>query len=207
MQDHPHDHQNAPSAPDEIPPDPEMILMEMAIRDLLIEKGILTAEEIRQAIEAMESRSPAKGAEIVARAWADRDFKNALLTGANHAVARFGVNMGGVDLCVVENTPTTHNVIVCTLCSCYPRALLGLPPSWYKTKEYRSRVVREPRAVLAEFGTVLPEGTSVVVHDSTADLRYMVLPMRPIRTEQMSETELASLVTRDSLIGVTSVLF
>ena len=137
-----------------------------------------------------------------ARAWTDPAFKALLLENGNAAIRSFGVETGVVELMVVENKPRLHNMVVCTLCSCYPRMLLGIPPAWYKSRPYRSRAVREPRAVLAEFGTVLPDGVELRVHDSTADLRYMVLPERPARTEGFSETELAALVTRDSLIGV-----
>jgi nitrile hydratase len=192
--------------PHEREPDPEIVLKEAALRDLLIEKGIFTADDIRRAMEAMEARSPAMGARIVARAWTDPAFKTALLAHANSAVAQFGINMGVAELTVVENSADVHNVIVCTLCSCYPRALLGIPPSWYKSKSYRSRTVRDPRGVLAEFGTVLPPGTTVRVHDSTADLRFLVLPRRPAGTEGWDADALARLVTRDSLIGVATAL-
>jgi nitrile hydratase len=150
----------------------------------------------------MDARSPALGARVVARAWTDPAFKAQLLADGTRACQSLGIDMGPTNLCVVENTAEAHNLIVCTLCSCYPRTLLGLPPDWYKSRAYRSRAVREPRAVLAEFGTVLPEGTTVRVHDSTADLRYLVLPRRPAGTEGWSEEALAALVTRDSMIGV-----
>jgi nitrile hydratase len=179
--------------------------METAVRELLVEKGIVTPAEIRAAIEAMDARSPALGARVVARAWMDAAFKARLLADGSTACRELGIDMGVTNLCVVENTPEVHNVVVCTLCSCYPRALLGLPPDWYKSRPYRSRAVREPRAVLAEFGTVLPEGVTVRVHDSTADLRYLVLPMRPAGTEDWSEERLAALVGRDSMIGVAVV--
>ena len=192
--------------PAEREPDPEIALKEMALRELLIEKGVFTAADIRRAMEAMEARGPALGGRIVARAWSEPSFRRRLLTHANGAVAEFGVDMGLAELTVVENTPALHNVIVCTLCSCYPRALLGIPPSWYKSKAYRSRVVREPRAVLAEFGTHLPGDVVVRVHDSTADLRYMVLPRRPAGTDDWEEETMAALVTRDSLVGVTAAL-
>jgi nitrile hydratase len=178
--------------------------MEIALRELLIEKGILTADEIRAAVEDMDARSPARGAQVVARAWVDPAFKRELLADANAACASLGLDLGisELKLVAVENTPDVHNVVVCTLCSCYPRALLGLPPAWYKSFAYRSRVVNEPRAVLKEFGTQFPDNVAVRVHDSTADLRYLVVPMRPDDTEGMSEAELAALVTRDSMIGV-----
>ena len=174
-----------------------------AMEALLIEKGVVTEAEIQDNIAYMESRSPANGARLVARAWADETFKAALLADGKAAAIEFGIDAGASpDLVVVENTPGIHNLIVCTLCSCYPRNVLGRPPDWYKSFEYRSRAVREPRAVMREFGFEPPEDTRVAVHDSTADVRYMVLPMRPPGTEGMDEEELSDLVTRDSLIGV-----
>ncbi|SLN50804.1 Low-molecular weight cobalt-containing nitrile hydratase subunit alpha [Roseovarius litorisediminis] len=175
--------------------------MEIAVRELLIEKGQITPAEIAVQIDAMDARSPANGAAVVARAWVDPAFKQRLLDNAGDASREMGFDIGPLNLIAVENTADTHNLIVCTLCSCYPRNLLGLPPDWYKTREYRSRAVREPRAVLREFGVDLPAGTTVRVHDSTADMRYIVLPARPNGTDSMTETELASLVTRDSMIG------
>ena len=178
--------------------------LEIALRELLIEKGVFTADEIRAAVEAMDARVPSRGSAVIARAWVDPGFKAALLADAGAACASMGVELGESELklVAVENTPKVHNVIVCTLCSCYPRNLLGLPPAWYKSFAYRSRVVSEPRAVLGEFGMQLPDDVSVRVHDSTADLRYIVIPMRPEGTAHMSEGELAGLVTRDSMIGV-----
>ena len=173
-----------------------------AVRALLIEKGVLTADEVRRQIEKMDSRSPAIGARVVARAWTDPAFKTRLLADGSAACRELGIDMGPTHLVVVENEPTIHNLVVCTLCSCYPRALLGLPPDWYKSRDYRARAVREPRAVLAEFGTALPAGTAVRVHDSTADMRYLVLPQRPAGTAALGEAALAALVTRDSMIGV-----
>jgi nitrile hydratase len=174
-----------------------------AIETLLVEKGILTKEDVRRQIEYMEARSPANGAKLVARAWVDPDFKALLLSDTKAAAQELGIDASGpVEFVVVENTPQVHNLIVCTLCSCYPRAILGRPPDWYKSFNYRSRAVKEPRAVMREFGFEPPDGVEVVVHDSTADMRYMVLPMRPPGTEGMGEEELAALVTRDSLIGV-----
>lgn len=206
-----HDHSHPPGQKHPFQADVDDTLtyprrMEIALRELLIEKGILTADEIRAAIEDMDSRSPAGGAQVVARAWVDPEFKAALLEDANAACTSLGFDMTirELKLVAVENTPEVHNIVVCTLCSCYPRALLGLPPAWYKSFAYRSRVVNEPRAVLAEFGTTLPDSTVVRVHDSTADLRYLVLPMRPANTEGMSEEQLAALVTRDSMIGVSA---
>jgi len=175
--------------------------MEIAVRELMIEKGHLSAAEIAAQIDAMDARSPANGAAVVARAWSDPDFKARLLENASDACREMGFDIGPLHLIAVENTPETHNMIVCTLCSCYPRNLLGLPPDWYKTREYRSRAVREPRAVLREFGVDLPPATTIRVHDSTADMRYIVLPARPAGTGQMDQDALAALVTRDSMIG------
>jgi nitrile hydratase len=181
--------------------------LEIAVRELLIAKGVITADEIRKVVEDIESRSPEGGTRVVARAWTDPEFRKALLRDATAACTSMGFEMAlyDVELTVVENTPEVHNIVVCTLCSCYPRMLLGMPPAWYKSRAYRSRAVREPRAVLREFGLELPESVTVRVHDSTADLRYLVLPMRPPGTENLSEAELAALVTRDSMIG-TAVL-
>src|SRR4051812_13598116 len=150
----------------------------------------------------MEQRNPGQGARMVARAWVDPAYRRRLLADANQAAAELGFEAGVFRILVMENTPSVHNLIVCTLCSCYPRMLLGLPPAWYKSLSYRSRAVREPRAVLAGFGTGLPGGVAGRVHDSTADMRYMVMPMRPPGTDGWSEDALAGLVTRDSLIGV-----
>jgi nitrile hydratase len=173
-----------------------------AIEALLLEKGVLTEPEVQDSISYMEARSPANGAKLVARAWVDDEFKELLLSDGKAAAAQLGMDPEHpAEFVVVENTPKVHNLIVCTLCSCYPRAILGRPPDWYKSFEYRSRAVREPRAVMREFGYEPPEGVEVVVHDSTADVRYMVLPMRPPDTEDLGEEELARLVTRDSLVG------
>ena len=173
-----------------------------AIEALLLEKGVLTEPEVQDSISYMEARSPANGAKLVARAWVDPDFKELLLSDGKAAASELGMDPEHpAEFVVVENTPEVHNLIVCTLCSCYPRAILGRPPDWYKSFAYRSRAVREPRAVMREFGFEPPEGVEVLVHDSTADVRYMVLPMRPPRTEGMDEEELAGLVTRDSLVG------
>ena len=175
--------------------------MEIAVRELLIDKGITTAAEISAQIDAMDSRSPANGAKVVARAWTDTEFKARLLQDASAASREMGFDIGSLRLIAVENTADTHNVVVCTLCSCYPRNLLGLPPDWYKTRAYRSRVVREPRKVLAEFGLNLPDSTRIRVHDSTADMRYIVLPARPAGTRDFTADQLADLVTRDAMIG------
>ena len=177
-------------------------LMEVSLRELLVEKGILTEEAITEEVAAMRARTPERGAKVVARAWTDAKFKERLLKNGTAACEELGLEIPGLRLVVVENTPQVHNVIVCTLCSCYPRVLLGIPPDWYKSRNYRSRMVREPRAVLEEFGLSLPGQVSVRVHDSTADMRYLVLPMRPAGTEGWDEARLAGLVTRDSMIGV-----
>ncbi|TAK48700.1 MAG: nitrile hydratase subunit alpha [Betaproteobacteria bacterium] len=176
--------------------------MEVSLRELLVEKGIVSDAEVQATLEDMRARGPDTGARVVARAWVDADFKARLLENGTRACEAFGLDVPALRLVVVENTPQVHNVIVCTLCSCYPRMLLGLPPDWYKSSHYRSRVVREPRAVLAEFGLRLPDAVQLRVHDSTADMRYLVLPMRPAGTAGWSEARLASIVTRDCMIGV-----
>ena len=176
--------------------------IEIAVRELLTEKGHTTPNEINAAIEAMDRRSPADGARLIARAWVDDRFRGKLLKDAGSAMEEIGLDPAGLKLIAVENTRHVHNVIVCTLCSCYPRNLLGLPPSWYKQRAYRSRVVKSPRETLKEFGLDIPNNVTVRVHDSTADMRYIVVPMRPEGTEDSTEAELASLITRDSMIGV-----
>jgi nitrile hydratase len=174
-----------------------------AIQALLMDKGIVTADEIRRQIETVDARTPADGANVIARAWVDPAYKARLLRDAKAAVAELGFDSGEAPVLVaIENTPKVHNVVVCTLCSCYPRALLGLPPDWYKSLSYRSRAVVDPRGVLQEFGLELEPDVEVRVYDSSADMRYLVIPERPAGTERMSEAELAHLVTRDSMIGV-----
>jgi len=177
-------------------------LMEVSLRELLVEKGIVTEAQVAAAVEDMRNRSPERGARVVVRAWLDGDFRKRLLEDGTAACEQLGLDVPALRLVVVENAPAVHNMIVCTLCSCYPRMLLGLPPDWYKSRNYRSRAVREPRAVLSEFGLFLDEKIAIRVHDSTADMRYMVLPMRPEGTEGWSEERLASIVTRDCMIGV-----
>lgn len=199
---HDHDHDHTPPA-DQDGPLSYYQAMEGAVRALLIEKGVITANEVRAAIEAMDARSPALGAKVVARAWSDPAYKARLLANGTAACEELGIDMGPTRLVVVENQEKLHNVIVCTLCSCYPRMLLGLPPDWYKARAYRSRVVREPRTVLREFGTEIPDDWIIRVHDSTADMRYMVLPRRPDGTDGLDEAALAELVTRDCMVGVT----
>jgi nitrile hydratase subunit alpha len=215
MHDHDHDHDDHdhahehggidPHAPrkdhDAGPASPYEILEE-AVRTLLIEKGVLTPREIAAAVDLMDSRSPALGARVVARAWTDPAFKKLLLKDTRAALKQIEIDIGHVaEFATVENTPKVHNVIVCTLCSCYPKMLLGIPPAWYKSLAYRSRTISDPRGVLAEFGVQVPEDVEVRVHDSTADLRYIVLPMRPKGTKGWNEEELASIITRDCMIG------
>jgi len=199
--DHDHDHPHA-TLPDAAEKLTYYQTMEVAVRELLIDKRILTADEVRRQIEDMDGRNAGLGARMVARAWLDPDYKKRMLTDGNAAAEEVGLDHGAYKLVVVENTRDVHNVIVCTLCSCYPRWLLGLPPDWYKSRNYRSRVVREPRTVLREFGLELAGEITVRVHDSNADMRYLVLPLRPAGTDGWSEPELAALATRDSMIGI-----
>lgn len=208
--DHHHDHEHGDGQPHRHPPqrdhdaDPASPyeVLERAVRELLIEKGVLTPEEISAQVDLMDSRSPALGAKVVARAWVDPAYKTRLLDDTRAALAELGIDIGTLaDFRTVENTPDVHNVVVCTLCSCYPKLLLGIPPAWYKSLAYRSRVVVDPRGVLKEFGLVLRDNMEVRVHDSTADLRYLVLPLRPEGTEGWSEEQLAEIVTRDCMIG------
>jgi nitrile hydratase len=185
----------------------EAALRTKALESLLIEKGILSTDVLDAVVHTYESDiGPMNGARVVARAWRDAAYKARLLQNGTEAVAELGFQgREGIDIVVLENTPEVHNVVVCTLCSCYPWPVLGLPPSWYKSYAYRSRVVREPRAVLSEFGLELPESIEIRVWDSNSDVRYMVLPERPAGTEDLSEAELAELVTRDSMIGVATL--
>ena len=207
----PHDHHDhlSPSShpyrPDNDEPLSYWQTMEIAVRELLIEKGVSTAAEINAQIDAMDARSPADGAQVVARAWTDPAFRDRLLANGSDACREMGFDIGALHLIAVENTTQVHNLIVCTLCSCYPRNLLGMSPDWYKSREYRSRAVKEPRKVLAEFGMTLPEDVQVRVHDSTADMRYVVIPARPDGTDGWSVDRLAGLVTRDSMIGTGRV--
>lgn len=178
-----------------------------ALESLLVEKGLLDTAAVDALIDTYEHKvGPRNGARVVARAWLDADYKQRLLNDGTKAIAELGyTGMQGEDMVVIENTADTHNVIVCTLCSCYPWPTLGLPPTWFKSAPYRSRVVSEPRAVLQEFGLNLAETVTVQVWDSTAELRYMVLPQRPPGTEGLDEAQLAALVTRDAMIGVATV--
>ncbi|MEL7466929.1 MAG: nitrile hydratase subunit alpha [Pseudomonadota bacterium] len=203
----PHDHHDHlspsghPYRPDNDHPLTHWQTMEIAVREILIEKGITDAGIINAQVEAMDRRTPADGAKVVARAWTDPAFKARLLADGSAACEEMGFPVDAMKLVVVENTPGVHNVVVCTLCSCYPRNILGLPPEWYKTRAYRSRTVKEPRKVLSEFGLELPDSTQIRVHDSTADMRYLVLPARPDATDTWDEDKLASIVSRDSMIG------
>jgi len=184
--------------------EPYVALRTKALESLLIEKGLLSPEAVDERIKEFEQDiGPLKGARVVARAWVDPAFRSRLLT-SGEAIAELGLPGGG-NLVVVENSATDHHMVVCTLCSCYPWMVLGLPPTWYKSFAYRSRAVSEPRSVLREFGLELDEGVAVHVHDSSAEMRYMVLPERPAGTEGLGEDELAALVTRDAMIGVAKV--
>ncbi len=201
----PHDHSTT-FQPDHPEPTSDAARVGLALRELLIDAGHYTAEEERDVIAAMQGASPENGAKIVARAWTDSDYRARLLEDGKAAIKELGFDLDPYEFTVMENTDSIHNVIVCTLCSCYPRALLGMSPAWYKSGSYRARIVREPRKVLAEFGIELGDDVEARVHDSTAELRYMVLPQRPAGTEDWTEERLAGLVTRDSLIGTQRVL-
>lgn len=204
--DHDHDHDHDAHAPvnehDSGPPS-DFEILSRAMQEILEAKGVVTAEEVRQRMEQFEEDLPYRGSRVVARAWVDPEFRKRLLADGKAACAEFGIDTEAERVIAVENTSDVHNAIVCTLCSCYPRTLLGMPPTWYKSRNYRSRMVFEPRAVLKEFGTVLPDHVTVRVHDSNADMRYMVVPMRPEGTEGWSEDQLAAILTRDTLVGVT----
>ena len=201
MHDHDdhHDHQAVPS---------DLTLRVKALESLLVEKGVVDPAALDALIDTYEHKvGPRNGARVVARAWVDPAFKNRLLADATAAIAEFGYGgRQGEHMVVVENTPTVHNLIVCTLCSCYPWSVLGLPPVWYKSAPYRSRAVIDPRGVMREFGLELPDEVEVRVWDSTAELRYLVLPERPAGSERLSEEALAALVTRDAMVGVAKVL-
>jgi len=194
--DHEHDHAHS-----HLPSDPELRVK--AIETLLLSKGLIDPNTLDELIDTYENNiGPQNGAKVVAKAWVDDDYKKRLLEDATSAIRELSYQgRQGENMVVVENTPETHNVVVCTLCSCYPWPVLGIPPTWYKSDEYRSRAVREPRKVLSEFGLNIDSKVQIKVWDSTAELRYLVLPMRPSGSENMSETELAKLVTRNSMIG------
>jgi len=177
-------------------------LMEVSLRELLVEKGIVTEAQVAATVADMRERTPERGAKVVAHAWVDDGYRKRLLADGSRACEELGLDVPALKLVVVENTSEAHNMVVCTLCSCYPRMLLGIPPEWYKSRSYRSRAVSEPRVVLSEFGFLIDEKTKIRVHDSTADMRYLVLPMRPAGTEGWSEERLAAIVTRDCMIGV-----
>jgi nitrile hydratase len=196
--EHDHDHQELPSDP---------ALRVMALESLLVEKGLVDPAALDALIDTYEHKvGPRNGARVVARAWVDPEYKRRLLADATAAIAELGYEGGqGAHMVVVENTPDCHNVVVCTLCSCYPWPVLGLPPVWYKSSPYRSRAVLDPRGVLREFGLELDESVEIRVWDSTSEMRYLVLPERPAGTDNMSEDELAGLVTRDAMIGTTKV--
>ena len=203
---HDHDHDHAPIS-DQDGPISRYELLETAIRELLIEKGLFSAADLHAQIDATESRNPALGADLVAKAWSDPAFKANLIDDPRATLGEIGIDVGAIaELQVVENTDDLHHVVVCTLCSCYPRMILGVPPAWYKSTAYRSRVVKNPRGVLQEFGLELTDTTKVRVLDSTADLRFLVIPRRPPGTEELDEAALAQLVTRDSMIGTAEAL-
>jgi nitrile hydratase alpha subunit len=204
MSDHDHDHDHDDHAPIAEGGEPPAAARVRALEALLVEKGVIEREEVREGIDWLVSRTPADGARLVARAWVDPDFRERLLADARAAALELGIDPGPAPVVVaVENTERVHHMVVCTLCSCYPRNLLGPPPDWYKSLPYRSRAVSDPRGVLAEFGLTLDDDVELRVLDSTADIRYLVIPRRPPRTEELGEEELAGLVTRDSMIGVT----
>ena len=197
--DHDHDQHDPITNGDE----PAAAARARVLEELLVEKGVLTHEDVRRRIDWLVSRAPADGARLVARAWADPEFEERLLGDAREAALELGLDPGPSPIVVaLKNTETVHHMVVCTLCSCYPKALLGPPPDWYKSLPYRSRAVSDPRGVLREFGVELDEAVEVRVVDSTADIRYLVVPRRPESTEHLTEAELAALVTRDSMIGV-----
>jgi nitrile hydratase subunit alpha len=197
---HGHDHDHAPITNGD---EPAAAARARALEELLVEKGVLSRADVRAGIDWLVSRTPADGARLVARAWLDPEFKQRLLADARAAALELGLDPGPSPVVVaVENTEHVHHMVVCTLCSCYPRALLGPPPDWYKSLPYRSRAVSDPRGVLTEFGVELDDDVELRVLDSTADIRYLVVPRRPAGSDGLSEEELASLVTRDSMIGV-----
>ena len=200
--EHAHDHGHEPLVIEDDAGNLEGLHLIEAVQAVLARKGLISAGEIMLEIQAIEAPGRHLGARIVARAWSDPAYKQRLLENGKNGAAELGIKVGEAQLEVVENAPGVHNLVVCTLCSCYPRSILGQPPSWYISKAYRARAVREPARVLEEFGVDLPEGTVIRVHDSNADLRYLVLPEQPKGTEGMSEEALAELVTRDSMIGV-----
>lgn len=200
--DHAHDEHEALVIEDDAGNIEAQIIID-ALQDVLIGKGLLTAPEVTREIEKLESPGIHLGAKVVAKAWTDPDYKQRLLNNGKSAVQEIGIAVGEAQIVVVENTDEIHNLITCTLCSCYPRSILGQPPSWYISKAYRARTVREPRAVLSEFGLDLEDEVQLVVHDSNADMRYLVLPQAPDGVAQMDADGLEAMVTRDHLIGVS----
>ena len=199
-----HEHDHSPVTNRDEPPIAARV---RALEELLVEKGVITRENVRARIDWLVSRTPADGARLVARAWVDEDFKGRLLADARVAALELGLDPGEApQVIALENTENVHHMVVCTLCSCYPKALLGPPPDWYKSLPYRSRAVSDPRGVLREFGLTLDDDVEVRVVDSTADIRYLVVPRRPLRTNSLDEETLAALVTRDSMIGVSQPL-
>jgi nitrile hydratase alpha subunit len=202
---HDHDHDDKPIQEDDTGgPPSEFQVMNLAMQSLLEAQGLISAEEVRVMIERFDDDYPNRAAAVIVKAWLEPEFKAALIADARQAVEGLGIDLESqANLVALENTPDVHNMVVCTLCSCYPRFLLGQPPTWYKSRAYRSRAVYEPRTVLQEFGTVLPDDVAIRVHDSNADLRYLVVPMRPKGTEDWSAERLESIITRDCLVGVT----
>jgi len=204
--DHDHDHTDSHAPIDvDVSDGPDYFeVMVQALQELLVDKGLIDAGEVRARLEVIDAVEPSRGAALIARAWTDPAFKQRLLADGSAAIDEFGIdNYDGTHLIVIEQTPEVHNLVVCTLCSCYPRPVLGLPPDWYKSRAYRARAVRDPRGLLREFGTEVPPEVAIRVHDSNANMRYLIMPMRPAGSESMTEAELASLITRDSMIGVT----
>ena len=200
-----HDHDHEPLVVEDDVGNIEGQIIIDALQNLLAERGLVFPGEVRREIEKIESPGEHLGAKIVARAWVDDSYRQRLLADGKSAAAELGIGVGEAQLIVTENTQTLHNLVCCTLCSCYPRSILGQPPSWYISKAYRARAVREPRAVLREFDLDLPDDVELHVHDSNADMRYLVLPARPTGTDRWSEDKLATLVTRDCMIGVAVV--
>ena len=200
-----HDHHGKPIKEDETGEGPNQHhLMNLAMQELLQDQNLITANDIRSKIEKFEDDYPNRGAKVVAQAWTDADFMKRLLEDANPVIEDMGIDLEHASrIIAIENTAEVHNVIVCTLCSCYPRTLMGQPPTWYKSRSYRSRVIFEPRAVLKEFGTEIDDNVVIRTHDSNADMRYIVIPMRPGGTDNWSQEQLEAIISRDSLVGIT----
>ncbi|WP_315831874.1 nitrile hydratase subunit alpha [Bradyrhizobium prioriisuperbiae] len=204
--DHDHSHAHEPLVVEDEAGNVEGQILVDALMNLLVRQKLLAPGEVRREIEKIEAPGAHLGARIVARAWTDDRYRQRLLADGKSAAAELGIAVGEAQLIVVENTTDTHNLVCCTLCSCYPRSILGQPPAWYISKAYRSRAVREPRAVLDEFGLHIPDHVELQVHDSNADMRYLVLPVRPAGAEGMTEADLAALVTRDCMIGTAQAV-